>query len=137
MGIRRIWAAEARDAQLLHYALLPPLLFVLLGYWGSVLLEITGRLHPKTYDAFLYDFDLSLGPPLSFMVGHVLLASSWLTRLAVAIYYALPLALMLVYANLFLRDKNTPLPAFLPFLIAALSAVVFSNVFPSLPPLSL
>lgn len=137
LGIRRIWATEARDAQLLHYAFLPSLLFVLLGYSGPVLLEITGRLHPKTYDAFLYDFDLSLGSQLSFRVGQVLLASSRPTHLAVAIYYALPLVLMLVYAMLLVRDKDAALTAFLAFVIAGPVGVVFYNLVPACGPIYL
>jgi PAP2 superfamily len=137
LGIRRIWAAEAQEAQLLHYAFLPSLLFVLLGYSGSVLLEITGRLHPKTYDAFLYDFDLTLGLQLSFRAGQVLLASSWLTRLAVVIYYALPLVLMFVYARLLVRDKNAALTAFLAFVIAGPVGVVFYNLVPACGPIYL
>jgi hypothetical protein len=73
VAIRRIWSA-GEGSQLLYFALFPPLLLVLISYWGSTLLGITGILHPRTLDLFLYDFDQSLGVQLSCKAGQIVFA---------------------------------------------------------------
>ncbi len=103
-----------RAAMLLYDSLVPPLLFLLLGYFSSGPLALTFRLHPKTLDLFLYSVDQSLGVQLSFKVGQVVLASHLLTRITVAVYYLLPLAIMFTYARQ-LRDRSLAMIAFLAF----------------------
>ncbi|MBZ5680958.1 MAG: phosphatase PAP2 family protein [Acidobacteriia bacterium] len=131
--IRRIWSGD-EERPLLHYAIFPPLLFILLGYFGSGPLEITGRLHPKTLDLFLYSFDQSLGVQLSFKVGQVVLPSPLLTRAALAMYYVLPIAILFTYARQLVRDRNLAMTAFLSFLIAGPVGVVFYNLVPACGP---
>ena len=70
--------------------MISPLLLVLLGYVASGPLALTGRLHPRTLDLFLYRFDQSFGAQLSFKIGQAVLWSSSLTRVAVDVYCALP-----------------------------------------------
>jgi hypothetical protein len=122
------------DRQLLYDSLVPPLLFLLLGYFGSGPLALTFRLHPKTLDLFLYSFDQSLGVQLSFKVGQVVLSSHLLTRVMLGVYYMLPLAIMFTYARLLVRDRTLAMTAFLAFLIAGPVGVVFYNLIPGCGP---
>jgi PAP2 superfamily len=133
LAVTRIRSCAA-DLQLLQDATLPPLLFVLLGYFGSGPLEITGRLHPKTLDLFLYSFDQSLGVQLNFRLGQVVLASRLLTRATLGAYYALPIMIMLAYARLLVRNRILAMTAFLAFVIAGPLGVAFYNLIPACGP---
>lgn len=130
---RRI-GSTGQERQLLHDAFVPPLLFLLLGYFGSGPLELVGRLHPKTLDLFLYSFDQSLGVQLSFKVGRVVLGSHLITRAVLGVYYVLPLVIMFTYARLLVRDRNLAMMAFLAFVIAGPVGVVFYNMIPACGP---
>ena len=134
---QRIWSAKEEDRERLHYAFLPPMLFVLLGYVGSTPLAITGRLHPKTLDMFLFNFDASLGVQPSFKAGQFVLRSRWLTRIALLFYLALPVPVMLVYAQQLVRRRSAAMPVFLGFFMAGPVAVVFYNLFPACGPIYL
>lgn len=135
LAVRRVWSSSERRT--LQYAFLPPLLLILLGYAGSNLLGITGRLHPMTLDRFLYVFDGSLGVQLSFVVGRWVLWSKWLTRLVLVFYYVLPAALMWVYSKQLVRDVNFAMQAFLAFLVAGPLGLIFYNLFPACGPIYL
>jgi hypothetical protein len=134
---QRIWSAKEEDRERLHYAFLPPMLFVLLGYVGSTPLAITGRLHPKTLDMFLFNFDASLGVQPSFKAGQFVLRSRWLTRIALLFYLALPIPVMLVYAQQLVRRRSAAMTVFLGFFMAGPVAVVFYNLFPACGPIYL
>jgi len=136
LACRRIWSTEG-ERNLLHYAFLPLLLFVLMGYAGSAPLAITGQLHPKTLDLFLYNFDASLGVQLSFKAGRLVLQSRWLTRIALFFYFALPIPVMLVYAQQLVRRGSAAMSVFLGFFIAGPVAVVFYNLLPACGPVYL
>jgi hypothetical protein len=133
LAVRRVYSSGS-ERKLLYDSLVPPLLFLLLGYFSSGPLALTFRLHPKTFDLFLYSFDQSLGVQLSFKVGQVILASHLLTRLTVAVYYLLPLAIMFTYARLLVRDRSLAMIAFLAFAVAGPAGVVFYNVIPGCGP---
>jgi hypothetical protein len=135
LAVRRIGSGgNIKERQLLYDSLVPPLLFLLLGYFGSGPLALTFRLHPKTLDLFLYSFDQSLGVQLSFKVGQVVLASRWLTRSMLGVYYLLPLVIMFTYARLLVRDRTLAMMAFLAFAIAGPVGVVFYNLIPGCGP---
>jgi hypothetical protein len=134
---RRICSGDKEERKLLHYAFLPPLLFVLLGSVGSVPLAITDRLHPKTFDMFLYNFDASMGMQPSFKAGQFVLPSRSLTRIALLFYFALPVPVMLVYAQQLVRRRSAAMIVFLGFFIAGPVAVVFYNLFPACGPIYL
>lgn len=136
LACRRIWSGE-QERERLHYAFLPPLLFVLLGYAGSAPLAITDHLHPKTLDLFLFNFDASLGVQLSFKAGQLVLRSRWLTRVALLFYLALPIPVMLVYAKQLVRRGRAAMSVFLGFFIAGPVAVIFYNLFPACGPIYL
>jgi PAP2 superfamily len=129
--------STGENRQLLQDATLPPLLLVLLGYFGSGPLELTARLHPRTLDWFLYSFDQSLGVQLSFKVGQIVLSSKPLTRAVVGMYYLLPLAILFTYARQLVRNRNLAMAAFLAFVIAGPLGVVFYNLVPAVGPLNL
>ena len=86
VAIRRVWS-QGQASLFLHYALIPPLLLILISYWGSTTLGITGSLHPRTLDFSLYNFDQSLGVQLSCKVGQIVLRSHGLRLTAVGLYY--------------------------------------------------
>jgi hypothetical protein len=131
--VRRV-GSSGEERLLLRDALVPPLLFLLLGYFGSGPLELVGRLHPKTLDLFLSSFDQSLGVQLSFKAGQVVLASHLLTRATLGVYYALPLGIMFMYARLLVRDRNLAMMAFLAFVVAGPVGVLFYNLIPACGP---
>ncbi len=136
VAIRRVWSYGG-GSRLLQDALVPPLLLVLMSYWGSTLLGITGTLHPKTLDLFLYDFDQSLGVQLSCKVGQIVLHSPWLRSIAVSLYRGLPLAVMFVYARQLLRERSFASTAFLALFMAGPVGVVFYNLVPACGPIYL
>jgi hypothetical protein len=133
LTVRRV-GSSGQQRQLLHDSLVPPLLFLLLGYFGSGPLALTFRLHPKTLDLFLYSFDQSLGVQLSFKVGQVVLSSRLLTHTMLGVYYLLPLVIMFTYARLLVRDRTLAMMAFLAFVIAGPVGVVFYNLIPGCGP---
>lgn len=60
-------------------------------------LNLTGRLYPKTFDLYLYDFDASFGFQPSFALGRLFHASAPIRDLGYLTYQTLPLAMALVY----------------------------------------
>jgi hypothetical protein len=136
LGLRKIWAGD-REREVLFYAFFPPLLFVLLGYASSALLEITGRLHPTTLDLFLSNFDASLGIQPSFEVGQLVLRSRWLTRLALLFYFALPIPVMLVYTKQLVRLGSSAMAVFLGLFVVGPVGVIFYNLLPACGPIYL
>jgi hypothetical protein len=137
LGLRRIWSVILEERSLLSLGLLPPLLFVILAYFSPSLLDATDRLHPKTLDLYLYAFDGSLGMQPSFVMGRVVLQSWLLTRVCVFCYYALPSALMLVYAQQLVRRGRAALCVFLAFFLASPLGIILYNLFPACGPIYL
>lgn len=136
LGFRSLWAT-GEQRQLPHLAFLTSMLFVLLGYSGSTLMEMTDRLHPKALDLFLYSFDASLGMQPSFATGRLLLKFRWLTPVAVLSYVALPIPLMLVYAKQLRVGRNSALPVFAAFFFSSFLGIALYNLFPACGPVYL
>ncbi len=136
LGFRGVWST-GEESKRLFYAFFPPLLWVLLGYASSSLLDITGRRHPTTLDLYLNNFDASLGVQPSFVVGRLVLRSHWLTRIALLFYYALPIPVMLVYAQQLVRWGKRAMAAFLGFFIVGPVGVIFYNLIPACGPIYL
>ena len=137
LASRRIWSVLPEEKEQLRLAVLPPVLLVLLGYFSSGLLAATGRLHPKTLDLYLYAFDGSLGIQPSFAAGWLVLRSVWLTRMCLFWYYALPAALLLVYAQQVVRRGDAALSVFLAFFLAGPVGIIFYNLLPACGPIYL
>lgn len=137
LALRGIWSVVPEEKKLLRLGLLPPLLLVLLGYLSSGMLAATTGLHPKTLDLYLYAFDGSLGAQPSFAVGWLVLRSAWLTRMCLFWYYALPAALLLVYAQQLVRRGEAALSVFLAFFLGGPAGIIFYNLLPACGPIYL
>jgi hypothetical protein len=136
LGTRTIWA-KAEDRKLLLYGFLPAVLFVASEWTASSLLDITEKLHPKTFDLFLYSFDSSLRVQISFLTGQFLLKSLWLRTASLAIYISLPLPLALVYASQLRRQKGKALAVMIAFLATGPIGVLCYNMLPACGPVHL
>ena len=136
LGTRTIWA-KAEDRKLLLYGFLPAILFVASEWTASSLLDITEKLHPKTFDLFLYSFDSSLRVQISFLTGQFLLKNLWLRTASLAIYISLPLPLALVYASQLRRQKGKALAVMIAFLATGPIGVLCYNMLPACGPVHL
>jgi len=128
-----IWA-EGEDRKLLLYGFLPAVLFVGSEWMATTLLDITEKLHPKTFDLFLYSFDSSLRGQFSFLMGQVFWTWPWLRFACLVIYIALPLPLALVYAAHLRGKKENALAVMLAFLVTGPVGVLFYNMLPACGP---
>jgi hypothetical protein len=136
LGTRTIWA-KSEDRKLLLYGFLPAVLFVASEWTASTLLDITEKLHPKTFDLFLYSFDSSLRVQISFLTGQFLLKNLWLRTASLAIYISLPLPLALVYAAQLRRQKGKALAVMIAFLATGPIGVLCYNMLPACGPVHL
>jgi hypothetical protein len=133
LGTHSIWA-DGDERKLLLYGFLPAVLFVASEYMASTLLDITEKLHPKTFDLFLYSFDCSLRVQFSFLMGQLFWTWPWVRFVCLVIYLALPLPLALVYAAQLRRQKEKALAVMLAFLVTGPVGVLFYNMLPSCGP---
>ena len=136
LGTHTIWA-QKEDRKLLLYGFVPAVLFVASEWTASYLLDFTEKLHPKTFDVFLYSFDSSLRVQISFLVGQFLLKNLWLRTASLAIYIALPLPLALVYASQLRIKKEMALAVMIAFLVTGPLGVLCYNVMPACGPVHL
>lgn len=133
LGTLTIWAQGEERKQLL-YGFLPAVLFVGSEYMATTLLDITEKLHPKTFDLFLYSFDCSLRVQLSFLMGQLFWKWQMLRFVCLVVYIALPLPLALVYAAQLHRKKENALTVMLAFLVTGPIGVLFYNMLPACGP---
>jgi hypothetical protein len=133
LGTHTIWA-EGDDRKLLLYGFLPSLLFVGSEYMASTLLDLTEKLHPKTFDLFLYSFDCSLRVQFSFLMGQLFWSWPRVRFVCLVIYIALPLPLALVYAAQLRRKRENALAVMLAFLLTGPLGVLFYNMLPACGP---
>jgi hypothetical protein len=136
LGTRTIWA-EGEDRKLLLYGFIPVVLFVGSEWMANYLLDFTERLHPKTFDLFLYSFDSSLRVQISFLVGQLLRKWPWLWWASYVIYVSLPLPLALVYAAQLRQKKSAALAVMIAFLVTGPIGVMFYNMLPACGPVHL
>jgi hypothetical protein len=136
LSAHAIWS-KGEERKLLLYGFVPAVLFVVSEWSASTLLDITEKLHPKTFDIFLYSFDSSLRVQISFLTGQFLWKFLWVRAAALAIYIALPLPLALVYASQLRRHKEKALMVMLAFLATGPIGVFFYNVLPACGPVHL
>jgi len=132
--LKRVWSPNGSSPGL-NDSLLPPLLLVLMSYLGAGLLGMVTRAQPRTYDLALYGFDEALGGQISCRIGQVILASHWLRIGAAWFYYALPLAVMFVYAAQLVRNRSFALTAFLSLLVVGPVGIVFYTLVPGCGPI--
>jgi hypothetical protein len=117
LGLKAVWAEGVEQAQL-KSILVPAaaLTFFILG--SQKLLNLSGLLFPKTLDLYAYAFDGSLGFQPSFLLGRLFRDFPVVSLIGHFTYFALPIAMALVYAG-HLRRKNTPPLFILEILMAA------------------
>jgi hypothetical protein len=97
LGLRALWSdQEGRENSLA--LLIPSLILVLFILCSANALRLSSAFNPKTYDAWLYAFDGSLGFQPSFCVGKLMYHSIVLTRITLLIYLSLPFAMAVVTA---------------------------------------
>jgi len=133
LGTRTIWAA-GEDRKLLFYGFFPAVLFVASEWMATTLLDITEKLHPKTFDLFLYSFDSSLRVQFSFLMGQAFWTWPWLRFFCLVIYIALPLPLALVYAAHLRGKKENAFAVMLAFLVTGPLGVLCYNMVPAIGP---
>ena len=136
LGAHTIWA-EGDERKLLLYGFLPAVLFVGSEYMASTLLDITEKLHPKTFDLFLYSFDSSLRVQFSFLMGQFFWTHLWVRFVCLVIYIALPLPLALVYAAQLRQRREAAFAVMLAFLVTGPVGVLFYNMLPAIGPRAL
>jgi hypothetical protein len=134
LGAHTVWA-EGEDRKLLLYGFVPVVLFVGSEWMATTLLDITEKLHPKTFDLFLYYFDSSLRVQISFLVGQLFWKFPRFGYLCFIFYLALPLPLALVYAAQLRREKPQALAVMMAFLITGPVGVLFYNMMPACGPI--
>lgn len=133
---RTIWA-EAEERKIFLYAIVPTLLFVASDWMASPLLQLTAKLHPKTFDLFLYSFDCSLRVQLSFLMGAIFSKWLWFRFVCILFYIALPMPLGLVYAARLYKDKQAALPVAIAFVITGPLGILCYNLLPGTGPIHL
>ncbi len=136
LGTHAIWA-EGEERKLLLYGFVPVVLFVGSEWMASTLLDITERLHPKTFDLYLYSFDSSLRVPISFLVGQAFWRWPSLWWTCFIFYTALPLPLALVYAAHLRHARRNALAVMIAFLVTGPLGVMFYNMLPACGPIHL
>ncbi len=130
LGLRTIWA-EAGHRRLLLYAFIPGVLFAISEYAATTMLEITGRLHPKALDVYLYSFEGSLGVQLSFLLGQSFAKFPWFRVVNMLFYVSLPIPMLTAYAGQLRRKGKAAVPVIVAMLIAGPLGVLFFNIFPA------
>jgi PAP2 superfamily len=110
-----------------------PLCSLLIGYT----VPLTIWLRPRTYDAFLLAFDNSLGFQPSFVLGRLLWKNSNAWGLTTIAYYALPLAVSVLYASHLepgrARERQ-PVPILALFLSLILVGFTLYGIYPAVGP---
>ena len=133
LGVHSV-RAQGEERKLLLYAFVPLVLFAGSEWAATSLLDITERLHPKTFDLFLFSFDSSLHVQISFLAGQLLSKLPWLRSASIFFYVALPLPLALVYAVQLRRNRSMALVAMLAFLATGPIGILFYNMLPACGP---
>jgi PAP2 superfamily len=100
----------------------------------AAILNLTTRLHPRTYDLYLYAADAGYAVPLGAWIGKLVLLNAPLLRACSLVYESLPLAVSLLYA--YERSGRRPVPIrVLPaFLGGGVAAYLLYNLLPATGP---
>ena len=97
LGLRALWS-EREGRENAVALLVPALILILFILSSAIALRLSSGLSPKTYDAWLYVFDGSLGFQPSFWMGKIMYHSIVLTRITLLTYLSLPFAMAVVCA---------------------------------------
>lgn len=98
LAVRALFARDDERTAVLD-ALLPAAILPAFVVLAQPMTYLTATLWPTTFDRRLYLADAAFGAPLSFELGQFVQGVPLLGDLCLAVYVALPLALMLVHAQ--------------------------------------
>jgi hypothetical protein len=100
----------------------------------AAILNFTTKLHPRTYDLYLYAADAGYGLPFCAWIGKLVASNAALLRVCSLAYESLPLAVSLIYA--YERSGGRPVPVrVLPAFLGGGAAVyVLYNLLPATGP---
>jgi len=129
MSFSALWGGGERrkasvDACLM--ATMFPLFLVISGFS----LAVTTAVHPKTYDLFLYAFDVQLGLSPSFLVGRLLARFILIRQICFSGYESLPLAMAIA----FVLDRGRSSRIVVAFTVAAAGGFLLYNLCPAAGP---
>lgn len=134
LAARVVWAESKEQRQVLLCAAVPLVLFAAADWSATALLDLTGRLHPKTFDLYLYSFDCSLRIQPSFAVGRLFLQWPWLSVISCLFYIALPVTLGIVYGARLRQEGRRAVPVAVAFVITGPLGILFYNMLPAAGP---
>jgi hypothetical protein len=97
-------------------------------------LNLTTKLHPRTYDLYLYAADKGFGLPIAAWTGQFLLHHAILLRTCAFVYESLPLAISLLYAYQRSGSKPLALRVLPAFLGGGVAVYVLYNFLPAAGP---
>jgi hypothetical protein len=100
----------------------------------SYILNLTTRLHPQTYDLYLYAADAGYGVPLCAWIGQFVGARPLLLHACSLVYESLPLAVSLLYAYQRSGAKPIPVRVLPAFIGGGAAAYVLYNFLPATGP---
>ena len=104
-----------------------PLFLAIAGF----AMAVTTIVHPKTYDLFLYAFDVQLGGSPSFLVGRVFARFGTLRQICYTGYESLPLAMAIAFALDGKRPGRSASGIMTAFTVAATGGFALYNFYPA------
>lgn len=124
--------AEAQDARL--RTLMAGSVFGYTALFIALILNWTTRLHPRTYDLYLYVADAGYGLPISRWMGQFVAAHWLLLHACSLVYESLPLAVSLVYAYERSGARRLPIRVLPAFIGGGAAAYLLYNFLPAAGP---
>ncbi|HWD00365.1 MAG TPA: phosphatase PAP2 family protein, partial [Candidatus Sulfopaludibacter sp.] len=100
----------------------------------AYILNLTTRLHPQTYDLYLYAADAGFGLPLCAWIGNFVARRPLLLHSCSLVYESLPLAVSLLYAYQRSGKRVLPVRVLPAFLGGGAAAYVLYNILPAAGP---
>lgn len=100
----------------------------------AYILNLTTRLHPRTFDLYLYAADAGFGIPICAWMGRLVNGQPLLLQCCSLVYESLPLAVSLLYAYQRSGSKKLPVRVLPAFLGGGAAAYLLYNVLPATGP---
>lgn len=100
----------------------------------AYILNLTTRLHPRTFDLYLYAADSGFGVPLCAGIGRFVGARPWLVWWSSLVYESLPLVVSVLYAYQRSGQRRLPVRVLPAFLGGGAAAYLLYNVLPAAGP---
>ncbi len=100
----------------------------------AAVLNLTTRLHPQTYDLYLYTADQGYGIPICAWTGRFLAHHPWLFRTCALVYESLPLAVSLLYAYQRSGAKSLTIRVLPAFIGGGAAVYILYNILPAAGP---